>query len=58
LSGASVSIMNNHFIGNKAVKNGGALYLYQDSLWVSNTEFISNTAVNGGALYYINLGNF
>ena len=57
MSGASISINNNQFIGNKAVKNGGALHLDWDSLWISNTEFISNAAVNGGALYYINLGN-
>jgi len=58
LSGASISITRNQFIGNKAVKNGGALHLYWDCLWISDTEFISNAAVNGGALYYINLGNY
>jgi len=58
LPGASLSINNTQFIGNEAIKHGGALYIDWESLWISNSEFISNHATNGGALYYINLDQY
>jgi len=46
------------FIGNTALRNGGALFLDQESIRADRTSFISNKAQNGGAIYFINLGKY
>ncbi|WP_405265086.1 Ig-like domain repeat protein [Methanobrevibacter sp.] len=52
--GASVYVDNSRFVDNKCIliqSTGGAIYVLDGYLKVSNSEFVNNTACDGGAIY-------
>lgn len=47
----SITITSSHFTGNKAGKNGGAIYTkYPSNVLLNNTDFKENEAVTGGSI--------
>ncbi len=44
---------NNTFYKNSATDSGGALYIWETALNLSNSFIVSNTATMGGAVYYV-----
>ena len=52
----SIIIEGDKFIENKAIGNGGAIYLNRESLVLKKSEFVKNTAQIGGAIYFVNHG--
>ena len=53
-----LNLSNNNFVGNNALKQGGAIYVelkytFVATIELSDTVFESNNASNGGALYVL-----
>lgn len=52
----STLITKDIYIGNTAIRAGGAIHANWESLLISQTQFLSCSAYYGGALYIKNLG--
>ena len=50
-NGSTLAVNDSVFDGNSAYKNGGAIYLSDNTTTLNNVEFMGNRASNGGAIY-------
>ncbi len=51
-----MSIIEDEYLGNTAVRNGGALYFDLESLVLEDSSFELNKAQNGAGIYFLGIG--